>query len=252
MGDLHYLTVDEARPLPGLRVAITRGIPGPWGIAVRAILEYKKIDFATVAQLPGQDNPELLAWTGQTSAPVAMLDGERPRAIWSEILMLAERLAPEPRLVPVDEEERAAMFGLVHELCAEDGLGWNIRTLIFEGQAAAGQDNSQMLRKYGSGTTGDHAIGRVNAIIAMLDRRLAAQQARGRSFLIGDALSAADIYWVAFSNLLVPLAAELCEVPDFYRAFAERCRAVVTAPLDALIAHRDRIARDCFDAPMRF
>src|SRR3546814_11935419 len=37
-----------------------------------------------------------------TSAPVAMLDDDRPRAHWSEVLILAEQLAAEPRLIPAD------------------------------------------------------------------------------------------------------------------------------------------------------
>src|SRR3546814_5770445 len=93
-----------------------------------------------ISQEGGTPNEELKAWTGQTSAPVAMLDDDRPRAHWSEVLILAEQLAAEPRLIPADQDERTLMFGLCHEICGDDGLGWNARLLIFATQQAAGND----------------------------------------------------------------------------------------------------------------
>jgi len=135
---MDYLTVAEARTLPGLRVAFTRGVPGPWGVSAMAILDLKQIPYVAVAQEAAGANEELREWTGQNSAPVAMYENERPRSGWAEILMLAERLAPEPRLVPADQELRTAMFGLCHELWAEDGLGWNLRLLIMAARESAG------------------------------------------------------------------------------------------------------------------
>ncbi len=252
MSMLDYLTVEEARGRSGLRLVITQGIPAPWGLAGRALFEVKKIPFAAVAQLPGGENEALVAWTGHNSAPVAMLDDERPRAIWSEQLMLAERLAPQPSLIPDDQDARAEMLAMCHEICAEDGLGWNLRTLIFETQRAAGHDMPQMVRKYGSGTTASHATHRINQVIGMLGRRLDAQLARGRRFLVGDRLSAADIYWTAFSNLMAPMDADLCEVPEYYAGFGPMCMAAVEVPMTALLEHRDHIARTYFDTPMRF
>ncbi len=122
-----YITVEEAIGSLGLRVAFTRGVPGPWGEAVKAFLTIKRIPFSPVAEDGGQPNEALLPWTGQNSAPVPILDDERPRAHWSELLMLAERLQPEPRLVPANEDERTLMFGIAHALCGEDGFGWSAR-----------------------------------------------------------------------------------------------------------------------------
>jgi hypothetical protein len=73
-----YLSVEEAISLPGLRVAFTRGVPGPWGEAVKAILSIKGIPFTPVVQEGGQPNEALVAWTGQSSAPVAVFGDERP------------------------------------------------------------------------------------------------------------------------------------------------------------------------------
>jgi glutathione S-transferase len=252
MGGLTYIGVAEARGRKGLRLVLTQGIPAPWGMAARVLYEIKKIPFVAVTQAAGAGNEELVAWTGHNSAPVAMYDDERPRALWSEQLMLAERLSAEPPLIPADQDQRAEMIAMCHEICAEDGLGWNLRNLIFEAGREAGQEMPQMIHKYGSGTTAGYCKQRVNQILGMLGRRLEAQRAKGRQFLVGDRLSAADIYWTAFSNLMSPMADELVEVPDYYKAFGVPCMAAVEVPVNALFEHRDRIACDYFDAPLRF
>ena len=119
-----YLDPEAARDLPGLRLVLTAGVPGPWGEAAKSIFHVKKIDYVPVRQDGGMANEALEAWTGQTNAPQAVLDDEPARSGWAAILLLAERLAPEPRLVPQDRRERALCFGLSHELCGEDGLAW--------------------------------------------------------------------------------------------------------------------------------
>ena len=92
MGGLSYVDVEQARALGGLRLVLTQGVPAPWGMAARVLYEVKKIPFVAVIQQAGADNAALVAWTGHNSAPVAMYEDERPRALWSEQLMLAERL----------------------------------------------------------------------------------------------------------------------------------------------------------------
>lgn len=252
MGGLSYIDVAEARKRQGLRLVLTQGIPAPWGMAARALYEVKKIPFIAVIQAPGADNEELVAWTGHNSAPIAMYDDERPRALWSEQLMLAERLAPEPALVPADQERRAEMLAICHEICAEDGLGWNLRNLIFEAGRESGQVLPQFVRKYGSGTTAAYCKQRINQVLGWLGRKLEAQQASGSRYLVGDALSAADLYWTAFSNLMAPMSDDIVEVPEYYRGFGVTCMAAVEVPMDALFAHREHIARDYFDTPLRF
>ena len=63
-----YVTAAEARSMPGLRIAFSAGMPGPWGEAVRCIFDIKKIDYVPVMQVIGEANEELQAWTGQSSA----------------------------------------------------------------------------------------------------------------------------------------------------------------------------------------
>ena len=137
----NYVPIEQAKAMPGLRVAFTRGMPGAWSVAIKAILDIKGIEYIPVPQEPGEANEALKDWTGQTSAPVVVFNDDRARPHWSEMLALAEQLQPEPRLVPVDEEDRLTMLGLCHEICSEDGLGWNVRMLLTSGEQGGGGPN---------------------------------------------------------------------------------------------------------------
>jgi glutathione S-transferase len=253
VGTLNYHSVAQARELPGLRLVFSRGIPAPWGLAARVIFELKELSFAAVEQTVGGENADLIAWTGQSNAPIAVLGDERVRTTWYELLMLAEQLGTGgPRLVPTAPDERAAMFGISHEICSEDGLGWNLRTIIFHERARVSSLAQRMIYKYGSSADRGHAISRINDVLGMLDRALANQERDGSPFLVGNSLSAADIYWSAFSILIAPFSPDICESPGFYSDHASLCREVVTVPLDRLLAHRQRTARYWPNTPLRF
>lgn len=80
------------------RPVLNAGVPGPWSEAAKALFKIRGIAFVPVAHVGGMDNADLVDRTGIANAPVAMFADERPRADWSEILLLAERLSAEPRL----------------------------------------------------------------------------------------------------------------------------------------------------------
>jgi glutathione S-transferase len=87
----------------------------------------------------------------------------------------------------------------------------------------------------------------------MLGNRLEAQERRGSGYLIGDALSAADIYWTTFSNLVAAIPPEQCPMPEFYRELARNAvRELGFGAPEILIRHRDRILADHFILPMWF
>ena len=104
-----WVDVEQARGLSGLRLVLIPGIPSPWGEAAKSIFQVKDVPFRRVRQEPGGDNAALAAWTGQTSAPVAAWNDEAPRSGWIDILLLAERIAPTPALVPAEPRARAEM-----------------------------------------------------------------------------------------------------------------------------------------------
>jgi glutathione S-transferase len=255
-----YLEVEQAIGMPGLRVVITAGVPGPWGEAAKGILRVKKIPYAKVAQRIGADMKPLLKWTAQDSAPVFMYNNERPRTVWLEQLTFAERLAPEPSLIPSDIKERMQMFGLSNEICGENGLGWSRRLMMTHSTMvrpdvpeAAKKGAVAFLARYGGYTSeiAERAAGHVGQIVRTIADQLAAQHAKGSRFLIGDRLSAVDIYWAAFAALIKPLPDELCKItPGFRKMYECTDPAIVQAATPQLLEHRDFIYREYMELPL--
>lgn len=247
-----YVSIAEAKSLSGLRIALTQGVPGPWSVSAKCILDIKGIPYKAMPQLAAQPNEELKEWTGQTNAPVVVYNDERARSGWVEILLLAERLAPEPALIPASPEQRALMIGLAHELCGEQGYGWCARALLFAIQEEAGQGAYTSLKnRYSSGESPDQCAARINAIIGMFERQMERQIAAGSDYLIGDTLTALDIYWMAFSNMMVAMGPDMCIMPDFYVQIGPTLDTRLDRPTPPiLIEHRDRIARRHLSLPI--
>jgi glutathione S-transferase len=250
-----YVSVDEAIARRGLRMVVVGGVPSPWGEAAKGILHIKGIDWAAVRLV--YDSEPLNAWAGQNSGPVAIYDDERPRGGWAEILLLAERLAPTPSLLPSDAAERALAFGLAHEICGEDGLGWARRLqLIHAGLQGAGgfapRVATYLAKKYGySPEAGDVAGTRVATLLAMLAARLRVQRAAGSRFYVGNTLSAVDIYSATFMALLSPLPQAQCVMDAGLRAAMETLDAATAAALDPmLLEHRDMMYRERLELPL--
>ena len=154
---MEYLEPELARTRPGLRLVLTAGVPGPWGEAAKSIFGLKGIEYLPVRQTAGESNPALIAWTGHANAPQAVLDDEPARTGWAEILLLAERLAPTPSLIPEDPHERALLFGLCFEICGEDGLGWHRRLQIMDAMLSLPGADAGLLR---DAPAGDHGRAR--------------------------------------------------------------------------------------------
>jgi glutathione S-transferase len=255
-----YVEIARARAMPGLRLVLTAGVPGPWGEAAKGIFHAKGIPFTRVSQAAGADNEELVAWTGHRNAPIAIYEDERARTTWAEILWLAERLRPEPALVPPDAEDRVRCFGIAQELMGENGFGWCRRLMLL--RPGMGDSDTppeamratlgNMVRQYGySRAAADAAPERVAEILTMLSRQLAAQRVSGRQYLVGDRLSAADIYWAAMAALVAPLPAEVCPMPEMLRGMYGNPGPIVEKALDpALLEHRDRIYREHMEYPL--
>ena len=250
-----YVSVDEAIARRGWRMVVVGGVPSPWGEAAKGILHIKGIDWTAVRLV--YDSEPLKAWAGQRSGPIALYDDERPRAGWAEILLLAERLAPTPALLPEDAAERALTFGLAHEICGEDGLGWARRLqLIHAGLQGAGgfppRVAAYLAKKYGhSPETGSAAGARVVALLEMLAARLKAQRTAGSRYYVGNALSAVDVYSATFMALLSPLPQSQCAMDASSRAAFETLDAATGAALDPmLLEHRDMMYREWLVLPL--
>lgn len=251
-----YLTVEEAIPLRGLRLVLTRGVPGPWGEAAKAILHVKRIPYARVAQVVGENDEALIRWTGSANAPTAMYDDERPRSERPAILFLAERLAPEPPLLPPDPDERALCLGLTDEIAGELGFGWCRRLMLLRAESAAPPAVRAVFEtlaaRYASPDfPPKRAAERCAEIMGALARRLHAQRARGKPYLLGDALTVADLYWATFAVMLKPLAQELCPMSPGQREMYTARDPVLLAALDPiLLEHRDRVYERHLELPV--
>jgi len=254
---MKYASVEEAREARGLRLVLTQGVPGPWGEAAKAIFKVKGLRYLAAAQEGGGENTALRDWTGQVSAPVAAWEDETPRTDSLDILFLAERLAPAPRLIPADAGLRVCMFGIAREIIGRQGLGWLRRVMIFAPMMRAAQTPEAMRRmaeRYGyRDELAQSAPAELAHILQFLAATLQRQAEQGSRYFVGESLSAADIYWAAFSNIVSPMPAEHCPMPDFLRQPYGDVGPVVAAALDPiLLAHRDFVWSAHIGLPMDF
>ena len=146
------IALAEAASCGGLRLLLMAGFPSPWTVAAKAIYDVKRIPYLRAQAMPSDARGALQSVTGQTSYPAVLYENEPPRSGWAEILLLAERLAPVPALVPADAEERARCFGMAHEICGTDGLGWSLRLLMIHGGMQSSPPNpltAYLAPKYG-------------------------------------------------------------------------------------------------------
>jgi len=252
---LQYLSFQEIVDHPGLRIFLVKGVPSPWGQAAKTIFEVKGLDYVAAPWVAGEANEEIVKWGGEASAPIVAWAQEKPINRWSDILYLSERLAPKPALIPPDAMQRALMIGLSNEICGPLGIGWNRRLQLFAPMLASGNPPPQIARmggKYGQNEADVKAAGeRIAGSLKALSAQLESQYARGTHFFIGDALSALDIYWTAFANLLDPLPKEQCPMPEGYRpGFTVSDPVVRNALTPLLLEHRSRIFREHFRNPM--
>mgnify|MGYP005839990263 CR=1 FL=1 len=248
---MRYHSVAQARTLPGVRLVLSVGVPGPWGEAAKAVLHHHRIGFAAVAQDAMAPNAELVAWTGCRNAPQLVADDLPALTGWHEILGWAERHGAGAPLLPAQPEPRAEVLGLCALIAGPDGLGWThrIAMLAAMGALAPGTALAQAGRAYGCTPAAvEAAPARVAAILAHLDARLA----RGE-WLAGATLSAADLYWAAFSIMLQPLPREVNPMPDLlWQLYCPGSAEVAAALTPRLLAHRERVWRDHIGLPLDF
>lgn len=253
-----YVDIEKAIKLPGLRVVLPPGIPGPWGEAIKGVLHVKKIPYIKVRH-DRVDYSPLTRWTAQASTPVLVYYDERPRSVWNDQLNFAERIEPSPPLIPAALDERVLMFGLCNLLAGENGFGWTRRLIIVQGMLndsgadeAARKGSLAFGAKYGySREAAAAAPAKCAEMLAIIARRLEHQQALGHRFFIGDRISALDIYWAAFAAVIKPLPHELCPMRQGMRkAYDCTDPLILAATTPQLLAHRDFIYREYLELPV--
>jgi glutathione S-transferase len=255
---MEYIEAKDARRMRGLRLVLGKGNWAVWSECAKNICYVKKIPFVPVAQYGFQENKEIVAWTGVRNQPQAIYDDEPVRTNWYDILMLLERLAPLPALLPSDSETRALVVGLSNELCGEWGLGW-CRRLQWSGGSSDDSSMPSTTRQYMRSDYGEapdavaKAPARAADIVAMLGRRLRMQREKGSKYFVGGALTAIDVYWACFSNLVEPLPPELCPMsPPLRKFFKDAGSQAATAFDPILIEHRNYIYQNYLKLPVDF
>lgn len=251
-----YVSVEEAIGRDGLRMVVVGQVPSPWGEAAKGLFHIEGIDWLGVRL--AYDSEALKAWAGELSGPVAIYDAEPPRSGWREILLLAERLAAAPRLLPRDGPARDEVLAFASTICDRGGLNWTRRLQLvhagLHGQPGFNARASGYLaKKYGhSEAEGEAAGPRVVEMLGALAARLKAQHAAGSDYFIGDGLTAADVYAATAMALFKPLPQEVCEMTPPTRAAFEALDPPTAAALDpVLLAHRDMMYARHLAMPLR-
>ena len=210
----NFISLDEAAAMTeGTRITFIPGIQALFAEALKNICFVKGIPVIRalhplmgVDKETGQDRQaRLYELTSQTGLPTMFYAEERPRNVWTEQLALAERIGSpsSPSLIPESFAQRVDMFGLCAVVLAEDGIVWNMRIL----------NDGPLGRKYGySDAASAAAPAKIAEAIALIDNRLQQQAERGSSYLVGDALSAADIYWATMSMSVTATPPEIMPV----------------------------------------
>ena len=206
-----FITLEEAASMDkGTRVTFVPGVQAMYAEALKNICYVKNIPLIRVLhpimgvdKETGEDRQaKLYELTSQTSLPTMFHDKERPRSVWTEQLALAERIGTNdsPNLIPDNFEQRVEMFGICAVVLGEDGLVWNMRIMM----------DSPLAQKYGySEEASAAAPGKIGEVITLIDDRLKAQERNGSRYLIGDSLTALDIYWATMSMTILPVPLDI-------------------------------------------
>ena len=239
-----FVDLETAKAARGVRIVASSAVPSPWSEAAKALFTIAGVPFAVVRTVAR--DPAIAAWTGAHNVPVVFHDDEPPRTVWSQIVMLAARLAPDARLLPADAGRRAARIGLLHELAGEDGLGWNARLLMIHASFASEGTRSfpmpvakYLASKYGYAPERiDTARARAIEVLALLGRELG-----DAPYFGGEQPDALDAYVATFMVPLEVIREEDCPAmaPPLRAAFAVAAEELAAHAPATLVALRKRM-----------
>ncbi|MAI79696.1 MAG: hypothetical protein CL917_12195 [Deltaproteobacteria bacterium] len=253
-----WLTPEEARSRTGLRLVLTVSVPGPWSEAAKALFHVKKIPHDRVIQEGGSENEALFDWTGERNAPQAVFNQETTRSGWRDIIELAERLEPHPALCPKNAEAREEMFDWIALLADENGLGWQRRLMLLQPMMALPETHpghqmvANLAQRYGYDSTKAQEASRpIIQILKKFSLLFQKQREAGHRYLLGESLSALDLYWAAFAAIIDPLPPSICPMPDVIRAGYLCEDPDIRSALDPrLLEHRTALYQEWLEIPL--
>ncbi len=252
-----FISLEEAAKMKkGTRITFVPGIQAIYAEALKNICHVKKIKiirvlhpFMGIDKKTGKDRQaKLYELTSQTSLPTMLHDEERPRNVWIEQLALAEEIGSSDsiNLIPDNFQERVDMFGLCSIVLGEDGFVWNMRIL----------SDSPLARKYGySDDASSRAPIKMAEIMKLIDLQLKNQEEKGSKYLIGDKISALDIYWSTISMTVLPASLEIMpktkqnEGMLFFFEANSKIPEIKDVLSDRILYHRDYILKTYCETP---
>ena len=252
-----FISLEEAAIMKeGTRITFVPGVQAIYAEALKNICYVKNIKiirvlhpFMGIDKKTGKDRQaSLYELTSQTSLPTMFHDEERPRNVWIEQLSLAEEIGSldSINLIPDNFQERADMFGLCAIVLGEDGLVWNMRIL----------SDGPLARKYGySDDASSKATSKIAEIIRLIDLQLKKQEEKGSQYLIGDKISAVDIYWSTISMTILPASLEIMpktkqnEGMLFFFEANSKIPEIKEVLSDRILSHRDYILKTYCETP---
>jgi len=246
-----FVTPEEAIARRGLRVVVVGKVPSPWGEAVKGFFHIKRLDFVAVRL--AYDNEALKHWAGQLSAPVVVYDDEPPRSGWAEILMLAERLAPNPALLPLEPNARGRAVLLAEKFCGRDGLGWNRRLQVVHAGLTSTNGFSPRVAGYLGNKYGYDAndAARYTRRVVELLGEFAAELRSAGPYYFGETLTAVDVYSAVFMGLFRLLPPAQGEMSESIRAAFDWIDPETAAALDPILfEHRDMMYARHLELPL--
>jgi glutathione S-transferase len=246
---MHFVELDAARSLDVPVMTVATVLPSPWSEAAKSIFHVKKMDVPLVRFR--STDPEVAKWSGMNNAPVLLCKGEPRRTGWADILMFAERAGGAVSLVPHDAADRIRLFGVAHEIAGEGGLGYSERLVMIHGSLVSdGAEGFPMpaakylAPKYGYNEERVAAAKhRVVDVLDLLHRMIEKSRSEGRTYLLGDRLTALDIYLATFLTPIVGVSEKECPgmLSQLRPAFAYLAKEVGHAVTEALKTHRSLI-----------
>jgi glutathione S-transferase len=255
---IEFVKLEAARAARGVRLVVLGGVPSPWSEAAKGILHVKGIDALAVRYRV--DNDSVRTWTGVQNAPVLMVDDEAPRSHWADILGRLERLDSRVPLVPQARDARLRLWGLAHEILGDGGLLWSGRLLMVHDSLTSGGERgfpvpvSQFLAtRYGyDAARVPAARERCREVLELMLEAAREGRARGSRYLIGDALTAADIYAAVALAPFAPLEEALCPMIPMVRSAFDSLDRTSTPPVPAeLLEHRAFVYERHLELPVR-
>ena len=251
---MDYVSINEAKADAGLRLVVNAGVPGPWSESAKALFRHHQVRFLAVPQIPAAANEDLVEWTGHRNAPIALYSAEAPITRALELVQLAERLGSGPSLLPQTRSARIQVTGWIHEIAGEVGFGWCARHLIFDTWARQMDSEvraaNPMFSAYGYDENRQESM--LESAQLFLRDLAGALKTSTTGYLIGDQLTAADLYWAYFSNLLAPLPDAVNPMQASSRSAYEIPGQLLVGYDPVLLAHRDFIFQAHLQQPLDF